>query len=178
MEIKGRSIAILGGAGLVGMAIARALLRRGPKKLVIAALREDEALQGVAELEDAARAVDCELVAEWGDLFVRDSHRVTPRAALLAEEQTRREVLEDTFGLLGPDLVDRSALVSLLERHRPGAVVDCVNTATAIAYQDMYATAQGVRERAAAGEASVADVETLQATLYLPQLIRHVQLLL
>ena len=50
MELKGSTVLILGGAGLVGEAVARALLVRGPKKVVVAGLTKEEADESVNEL--------------------------------------------------------------------------------------------------------------------------------
>ena len=47
MDISGRRVLMLGGAGLVGRAIARQMLPFKPARLIVAALREDEAREGV-----------------------------------------------------------------------------------------------------------------------------------
>lgn len=183
MNIQGQRVVILGGAGLVGMAIARQMLRFRPSRLVIGGLREDEAVGAVteleAELEREAREGAVELVPAWGDLFLREEHKAVPRGQLLADPETREELLVDLFGTETDDLYAHSALIRLLERHRPAIVVDCINTATAIAYQDIFASASRIRRLAVAeGSASLEEVEAHLSILYLPQLIRHVQLLL
>ena len=50
MDIRGKNILLLGGSGLVGLAIARDLLPHSPARVVIAALRRDEATDGADEL--------------------------------------------------------------------------------------------------------------------------------
>ncbi|HEX7242309.1 MAG TPA: hypothetical protein VF263_18625, partial [Longimicrobiaceae bacterium] len=55
---------------------------------------------------------------------------------------------------------------------------DTINTATAFAYQNAYDSAAALRDKARRGEADLDAVETHLATMYLPQLIRHVQLAL
>ena len=50
MDIRGKNILMLGGSGLVGIAIARKLLPLRPARLAIAALRQDEAEEGVDTL--------------------------------------------------------------------------------------------------------------------------------
>ena len=63
--------------------------------------------------------------------------------------------------------------------HRPEIVIDCVNTATAIAYQDLFRSAGKLRDLMwSGGTPTVADIEAHLTTLYLPQLIRHVQVLM
>jgi NAD(P)-dependent dehydrogenase (short-subunit alcohol dehydrogenase family) len=50
MELEGSTVLILGGAGLVGEAVARALLPQGPRRVVIAGLTREEAEESVQEL--------------------------------------------------------------------------------------------------------------------------------
>lgn len=180
MDIRGRTVLMLGGSGLVGLAIGRKLLPLRPKRLVIAALRRGEAEEGVETLAAEEGAAGVELVPEWGDVLLRASRRDESRKDLLASEEGRAEILDDLFGQqLGETDFHRSLLYDLLARHEPEIVIDCINTATAIAYQDLFRSASRLRERtreAAAPE--VAEVEAHLTTLYLPQLIRHVQALL
>ena len=75
-------------------------------------------------------------------------------------------------------VVQRSAMGALLERRRPAIIVDCVNTATAFAYQNIFESAARLRRDAADGAVSPEGIERHLATLYLPQLIRHVQIAL
>ncbi len=179
MDIAGRRVVILGGSGLVGMAIARELLPFGPARLVVGGLREEEAREAVEALARRPGAADVELVPAWGNLFLRESDKDRSRAALTADPGSRRALLEDLFGPLDEEAFRRSALFSLLERHRPELVIDCINTATAIAYQDLFGTAERLRSAASAGgEVGTADLERHLSTSPLPQLIRHVQVLL
>ena len=179
MELKNRTVAILGGPGLVGLAVARRICEHEPARIVLSALTRAEAERGVAELSaDPARAASTELVPAWGDLFVPDALRERGRTDIVADADARTLLLDDLYGDLTDDVLRRSALGSLLLEHRPDFVIDCVNTATAFAYQNMYASAQRLRERARHGAADLAEVEQLLATLYLPQLIRHVQIAL
>ncbi|HEU0016125.1 MAG TPA: hypothetical protein VFQ45_20775, partial [Longimicrobium sp.] len=58
---------LLGGSGLVGMAIAREVLPQRPAQVVIGALSELEAMEGIDALRPIAGGT--ELVPEWGNLF-------------------------------------------------------------------------------------------------------------
>lgn len=178
MDVGGKTMVILGGTGLVGSAIAREALRRSPARLVVAGLREDEAREAVKRLADLPGAAGVELVPEWGDIFLAESDRESSRAELVATEQGRERLLEDLFGPLD-QAAGRSALLALLDRHDPDILVDCINTATAIAYQDMFGSAQEMRRLAGeGGSIGRAEIEAHLCRLYLPQLIRHIQLLL
>ncbi len=159
MDIQGRNILILGGSGLVGLAIARKLLPLEPARVVIAALRRDEAEEGVQTLQSEGFGEYAELVAEWGDVFLRASRRDESRRELLATDEGRAEILDDLFGHLGETEFRRSLLYDLLARHEPQIVIDCVNTATAIAYQDLFRSASTTRDLIrGGGHPTVADI--------------------
>lgn len=179
MDIQGRNILMLGGSGLVGIAMARKLLPLRPARLVIAALRRDEAEEGVATLRRLPDSEGVELVPEWGDILLRKSRRDDSRTAMLATDAGRAEILDDLLGHLKEEDFKRNLLYSLLDTHRPEIVIDCVNTATAIAYQDLFTSAGKLRDLMwSGGTPTVADIEAHLTTLYLPQLIRHVQVLM
>lgn len=179
MEIAGRSVAILGGPGLVGLAVARRLFEHRPARILLSALTREEAEGGLAELRsDAGYDDSIELAAAWGDLFVPEPLRELRRDAIAGDAEARRLLIDDLYGELTDDVVRRSTLGALLLEHRPDVVIDCVNTATAFAYQNVFASAQRLREEARAGRVDLESVERHLATLYLPQLIRHVQIAL
>lgn len=179
MDIKGRNVLLLGGSGLVGIAIARKLLPLRPARLVIAALRAEEAREGLETLRGVPEAEGVELVAEHGDILLRTSRRGESRQELMRTDEGRTEILDDLLGHLTEHDFRRSLLYHLLETHAPDVVIDCVNTATAIAYQDLFRSALAIRDLIrSGGQPTVADVEAHLTTLYLPQLIRHVQVLL
>ncbi len=176
MDIQGRTILLLGGSGLVGLAIARDLLPHRPRRVVIGALRRDEAEEGVRELAAHPEAGDVELVPEWGDVFLRPARRDESRRNMMGSDEGRAEILDDLFGDLREEDFRRSRLFDLIDAYRPEIIIDCVNTATAIAYQDLFSSASGLRDLIrGGGQPTVADVEAHLTTLYLPQLIRHVQ---
>lgn len=179
MDIEGRDVLILGGGGLVGMAVARELMAYRPGRLVISALTRAEAEIAVAELsQDAALDGATELQTEWGDLFLPEELRERPRADVLSDPAARSLLLDDLYGELTAATVERSAFGALLLRTRPAVVVDCINTATAFAYQNLFDVAARIRAQCASGAVDATDVEGLLATMYMPQLIRHAQIAL
>src|SRR5216110_2948035 len=95
----------------------------------------------------------------------------------MANPEHRRLVLQDLLSELTDDLLHRSFLYQLLMKYKPDAVVDSINTATAFAYQDPQQSAQELLALAADGNADRAAVERHVLLLTLPQLIRHVQIL-
>ena len=176
MDIEGRDVLILGGSGLVGMAVARELLVHAPRSLTISALTREEAESAARELGHESRGIP--VAAEWGDVFVPESLKDRRRDDVLSDAAARTTLLDGMLGELSADVVSESALGALLARRRPAIIVDCVNTATAFAYQNIFRSAADLRAGAAAGSLDAEAVERHLATLYLPQLIRHVQIAL
>jgi hypothetical protein len=174
---------ILGGGGLVGYQVAHRIAEDlQPERIVIASLTEPEVDRAVDGLRQLTAGV--EFVGEWGDVFVRDEFAGTRRADLLEDDASRDALFDD---LLGPfdAAYERSRLARIIAKYRPDVVVDAVNTATAISYQDAHTSAI-LAERDVAALISgrevpppviAHDVETLILSLSVPQLIRHVLVL-
>ncbi len=184
MEIADTKILILGGWGLVGSAIARALLAERPAEIVVHSLREAEAEAGAAELRSEYPDAPTRFTPVWGNLFVRESLKDVAPRDLLARSETRRDLIDDAMAELSPEILEGASLYRLLADRRPDVVVDCINTATAFAYQDVFYNVRRVQEAMGWFDAGDADassvpeaVERLLSTLALPQLIRHVQIL-
>ncbi|MDW7997051.1 MAG: short-chain dehydrogenase [Bacteroidota bacterium] len=175
MSIRTETVLVLGGWGLVGSAVCRRIAQEHPQRLVLTSLHRSEAEEAASELRHLFPNIAIE--ARWGDIFVREEWKDLPRSDLLCNPVARSGLIEDILGELDEDRLLNSALYCLLTDVRPGIVIDCINTATAIAYQDIYSTANTVwhtlREAAPATEAT----ERLLSSLYIPQLIRHIQLL-
>lgn len=179
MEIQDRSILILGGSGLVGLAVARCLLAHRPASLVLTGLRRDDAEAVVAEIRAEGRVPEgVEIAAEWGDIFLPHPVKDRRRSEAVSDPDVRGILLDDLLGELTDEVVERSTLGELLLRRRPDVIVDCVNTATALAYQDVFESAARLRGEAERGSVGPEQVERHLATLYMPQLIRHVQIAL
>ena len=166
-----------------------------PKKVVIASLYPDEvqeALDGSSGLRRMFSGHDIEFVGEHGDVFVRDEFSDRRRSSLLESYDAREKLYEDLHGPLD-GIYYRSRLVQLILEHRPDVIVDTINTATAISYQDFYSASvlakkqldtlfSQLREHqldnARAGwKESERLFETLLLSASMPQLIRHVLLL-
>jgi NAD(P)-dependent dehydrogenase (short-subunit alcohol dehydrogenase family) len=176
VELRNATVLLLGGSGLVGTAIARRLLDFAPKRLIISGLLREEAEAGVAELLPVARSAILEPV--WGNIFLPEDLSTVPRARMAADATVRSRLVRDLFGPLTPEVIEGNLLFRWLDRYRPDAVIDCVNTATALAYQDVFASAAGLLASADAGGVTTEQVERHLLTLELPQLIRHVQIAL
>ncbi len=191
MDIEGKHALVLGGYGLVGMAVCRRLLEHQAAGLVVASLRREEAEAGVAELRKAFPSASEKIRPAWGDILLRAEWQngeagVHPRTAVLADSKKRRRLVGDILDELSEDVLQASLLYQLILGTAPGLdrrpaqiVVDCVNTATAVAYQNIFQTARRLEDRIASKERTdwPEEVERLLASQYIPQLVRHMQIL-
>jgi len=175
VHLADKTVMLLGGSGLVGHAVARRVLAEGPSRLVLVALFEDEVRAAAAALEGhRGRA---EVAVEWGNVFLPAPAARRERGEILADPALRTLVIQDEFGDLTEDVLERNLLYQLLARYRPDAVVDSINTATAFAYQDIFQSARDLLAASTAGTLDRAQVEQHILTLTMPQLIRHVQII-
>lgn len=163
MRIQGRKVLVLGGSGLVGIAVCRELLGHRPEEIRIHGLTPAEAEEARDEL--AGEAGETRLSLSSGDIFG------------LVEELPREERILAMLRQLADDDLPGFRLYQLLADNRPDIVIDCVNTATAIAYSNIYPTA----EKLWAGLDHLGDeretAQQLLESLYIPRLIRHIQVL-
>lgn len=180
MDIRGKSVLVLGGWGLVGSAVCRKLMEHQPRRLVVTSLFQHEADEAVADLKQEYPRAGKNFFIPWaGNIFVRHALKDIPREKMLAEQRYRSMLLDDMVGEMTEDILRRSALFRLFSKFKPDIVIDCVNSATAIAYQDIFQSMRTVLQRLQKKEEDNVEeaVERLICTQYLPQLIRHVQIM-
>lgn len=175
MHLADKTVMLLGGSGLVGHAVARRTLVEGPKRLVLVSLFEEEVRRAAEAL--APHRGKAEIVVEWGNVFLPASVARRERGEILADARHRALVIQDQFGDLTDEVLERNLLYQLLLKYRPDAVVDSINTATAFAYQDIFQSARDLLAASASGTLDRAQVEQHILTLTMPQLIRHVQII-
>ncbi len=189
------SFLILGGAGLVGKQIAHRIAtdtNLSPRRIVIASLFSQEVEKALAYLSKATGDRPIEWVGEHGNIFVRNEYADTNPKELLADPAHREELFADLFDKI-EDAYEHSRLVTIIRKHRPDVIIDSVNTATAISYQNVYIASNQARKRVQdlletvrMGDIECARNKTEQTSLALyelllsqslPELIRHVFLL-
>ena len=152
---------LLGGAGLVGLQVARAIAREiDAKKIIIASLYQREVRETVTALKKEFG--DVEWVGEWGDVFVRDEFQHERRSDLVASKPRRDELYSDLLGDLDA-AYQRSRLVQLIQEYKPNVIVDSINTATAISYQDVYAASVIAKQKM---DALFGEIEALTRTVH------------
>ncbi len=185
---------VLGGGGMVGVQVCREIADKlSPRRIIVASLYQQEVREAIAQLEKEFPTVH--FVGFWGDVFVRaewntpDRRRHLSRTKILESAERRAALYDDLFGDLDSAYA-RSQLVQLILEHKPDVVVDSINTATAISYQDVY-TASVVAKKQfealtkqmqnggndKASEPAQRAIELLLISQSVPQLVRHVLLL-
>ena len=140
MIVRDETFLLLGGAGLVGTQVARRIIGDlAPRRVVIGSLIEEGADGAVTDLRSVFPDSPTEIIGEWGDVFLREAFSRRQRNDLLEDPEAREGIFAD---LLGPidEAFERSSLARLVLQYRPDVIVDCINTATAISYQDIYST--------------------------------------
>lgn len=154
---------VLGGYGLVGMAVCRELLARGPREIQIHSLRAEESEAARRELQhEAGGSV---LSVSHGDIFG------------LAGERDRRASIRAQLAPLADGDLPTFFLYRLLTESRAEIVIDCVNTATGIAYRDIFQKAEALARELGDESVTSEGVEGLLEALYTPRLIRHIQVM-
>ena len=164
MNIENRKILVLGGYGMVGMAVCRELLVRKPSEIQIHSFRMEESEAACQEL--APEAGSTRLTPSAGDLFG------------LAEAGTsKRERIRAELQRLDAKDLGKFLLYNVLVEAKPDAVIDCVNTSTGIAYGDIFKAAERVLSQIEGGALGPESAELLLDALYMPRLIHHILVL-
>ncbi len=163
MNLENRKILVLGGYGLVGMAVCRELLVRRPREIQIHSLRIEESEKAAEELK--AEAGPTVLSTSAGNIF-----------GLVQQGSVRDRIRAELRRLEDEDL-GTFVLYDVLVRSRPDVVIDCVNTATGIAYGDIFRSAEEMLRQIEGGEVDAGAAERLLDALYMPRLIRHIQVM-
>ncbi|MBC8345825.1 MAG: short-chain dehydrogenase [Candidatus Marinimicrobia bacterium] len=179
MDIKKRRVLILGGWGLVGTAILRKLAVYKPKEVIILSLKKSEALEACQLMKNEFPNIS--YTPEWGNIFVRESQKDLSRTELLENPDQRKQLMQDTMESFNTDKLDASFLNQVIARNKPHIIIDTVNTATALAYQDLYNGYYNLKKEMESESGSkdklFSEVEKMLTTLYTPQIIRHIQIL-
>src|SRR5579859_6563087 len=133
------TLLILGGAGMVGVQVAREAVRElHPKRIVISSLTQREVDEAIEILR---RESDVEYVGAAGDIFLPKALQGIDRALLIANREHFDALFAEIFSPAADTFAD-SALYKLIAEHQPEAIVDCINTATAIAYLDVFTVSE------------------------------------
>ncbi|MEG8946966.1 short-chain dehydrogenase [Rosettibacter firmus] len=181
MDIQNKTVLVLGGWGLVGNAVIRKLIPEKPKKIIVTSLKKEEAEEEVEKLKkDFPQLPDDYFIPWWGNIFIRYDYKDMNRNELLDNPVTRKIIMQDIMEELNDEILQSSSIYHLLMEFKPEIIIDCVNSATAIAYQDVYSRYYRIKkllEKKPSAEILAEETEKIFCTEYVPQLIRHVQIL-
>lgn len=188
-----KNFLILGGGGLVGLQVAfRIANELKPEQIVIASLYSREVREALDQLQHAFGNRPIQFKGVAGNIFVRSDFADKSRSWLLDGHSHRETLYND---LLGPvqDAYEQSQLVKMVREYRPEVIVDCINTATAISYQDVYSASKLAKNQMdhligqlssknespdpALYKETQKTFETLMLSEAIPQLVRHVIML-
>ncbi len=180
MDIRGKTVLILGGWGLVGYAVARRIIVENPSTIILASLNEWEAKEAVENLSREFPDFPSQnLIPWWGNIFLRNEWKDKNKIELLQNPEFRKIIIDDVLEELNDEILHASSLYQLISTFKPSIIVDSINTATGIAYQNIYSVGRDVIKAIQSKnlDSIIEQSERLLATLYIPQLIRHVQIL-
>ncbi len=182
MDIEGKRVMVFGAWGLVGRAICRQLLEENPSHLIVTSLRKEEVDEIIEVLRRDYPDTKTEFSGFHGNLFVREELKDKTRNELVQDRASRRKLLDDIIYELSDETLRESCIYKLCDTHRPDVIFDCINTATALAYQDVYFNMKEVERTLSdltklTKEEIVPIIETHFANDYIPQLVRHMQII-
>lgn len=163
MNLENRKILVLGGYGLVGMAVCRELLERRPAEIQIHSLRIEESERAREEL--APEAGQTRISVSAGNIFGLDGI------------DDRIEKIRAELKTLSDENLSVFSLYRLLTESKPDVVIDCVNTSTGIAYGNIFQAAERVLHQLEGNQVDPQAAEALLDALYMPRLIRHIQVM-
>lgn len=167
---------LLGGAGLVGTQVCRQLIQKlSPKKIIVASLTQQEAVEAVARIQtEFGKSI--EIVPASGNLFVPTALAHTNRNTFM-EDPTQRAALMDLLYGEFEEAFAVNHLAHLVATYKPDVIVDCVNTATGLSYQNVFDGARKVLQSAQGKTDNlIPDIEKFLLSQSVPQLIRHVRI--
>ena len=179
-----RKAMILGGSGLVGYQVARKLAAEtGMQEVVLVARYRGETSGAVESLRKEFPHVTVR--GYYGDLFLPGDPAPVETEGVEQPQRRdpalRRRLFDDTYSDFETAYRD-SFLGKIIRAEKPDVVVDCVNTATGISYQDVFTSCLAVRSDLDAGDEAVKDlredVEKLMVSISIPQLIVHIRILI
>ncbi|RMD49513.1 MAG: short-chain dehydrogenase [Ignavibacteria bacterium] len=181
MDIKNKKVLVLGGFGLVGNAVIRKIVKENPQQIIVTSLKEEEAKSACEKLKkEFPDTPENFFIPWWGNIFVRTEFKDENRFEILNDAEKRRVLMSDIMEELTDDILHEQSIYQLLMQHKPEIVVDCINSATGIAYQDIYSTYRNIKKTISknpTAENLIDETEKLICTLYVPQLIRHIQVM-
>ena len=183
MELKGKSVLVLGATGMAGQAITKALLRENVGTLILTSLFEDEVTAFSENLSQEFKSTLPKMELAWGNFLFRHEWKDLTRQELLSDSKIRQQLILDILEPLNKDILTSSEIYYLCFHYKPDIIIDTINLATALPYQDflglakeaLYSIKKSIAENCFS-EASIQAIEKLLLSQETPHLIRHMQI--
>ena len=191
MDVDGKRILILGAFGQVGAAIAKLILRDyRPSQMVLCSLSAEEAkaisVQAKAWAATFQPESAIDIVGEAGNILLSDELAALqpmldadPEAETVYADLAVKFIYRE-YNEFSPEEKRGVFLYRMLSQYKPHLVIDCVNTATGLAYQDIFSLGKRYLKAKQTG-AGLGDcmpyAERVLISDALPGLIRHIEFL-
>lgn len=133
--IRNKTILILG-AGQIGEACAIRIIKEHPKKIILHTLTKQEAKKAVKNVRNSATHIRSELIPSWGNALVPKELIYTPKENLMRNSLNADLLLDFYFSYLSDKLLENSSLYQIIKKWKPNIIIDAINTATVVGYQD------------------------------------------
>jgi len=149
--------------------------------LIITSLKLSEAQEAVNKLEKEFPEKGKNYFIPWGgDIFVRNEYKEMNRFDIISDPVKRHTLMQDIMEELSEEILKSSSLYNLITLYRPEIIIDCINSATRHSISgylyNLQKCSKAIRNKSDYN-AIVEETEKMLCTLYIPQLIRHIQLL-
>jgi hypothetical protein len=182
LDIKNKKVLILGGWGLVGSSVARRITEESPKRIILTSLKKEDAEEICNELTKEYGKAKGYYEPWWGNIFVRNDFKDLSREVYLNDPEMRLKAVYDIVNELNDQMLKESSFYKLVQKTKPDIIIDCINTSTAIAYQDIYSSYNQILNQLSDTnnhdyKELKTSVEKMMCVSYIPQLIRHIQIL-
>lgn len=144
-----KRVVLFGGGGLVGFQIARRVAKQFiPNKIVLCALTREEAEVAQKKLKGEFPNIEA-IDIEYGNLFVRNDFSQSSREEIAGDHKALNQIYSDVFEKIDEskdNIGQQNMMGQIILKHKPDVVVDCINTATGISYQDVKSSSQVVKD--------------------------------
>lgn len=137
-EIK--TVVVFGSAGLVGYQVARKIVKYiNPKNLVLCSLYQEDAINSAEKLKNEFLNIG-NVFTEHGNLFTREALSKETYNEIYSDNKKIDALYSDLFSNLMDfenfESREQNLMSNIIIKYKPDIVIDTINTATAISYQN------------------------------------------
>jgi len=171
--IANKTILILG-AGQIGEACAIRVLKEKPDKIILHTLTRQEANLVCLNVKKIAKGTGIKIIPSWGNALVTKNLMHLTKDELHSTKKNRHLLMNYYYSFLNDTLVQSSSLYYLIKKWKPNIIIDGINTATVVGYQDdPYSLPRNILSQK--GQNWENATEDLLVSNIIPSLIRFTQ---